>query len=136
MATVGAFVNAIILVDGNDMSGDMNEVSVDNSVELLDATVFGDTARRRVGGLENSTITTTGFYNPGDYNSGDAPVGIDASLFDLLGDADTVVTVYGTGITEGSFNGGYTLKTVQAEYTFGGGIGEMLSFSANFESNE
>jgi len=129
MATVGAFVDAVILVDGNDLSADMNEVSVDNSVELLDATHFGDTARRRVGGLEVSTVVANGYYNSG---SGLA----DETLFDLLGDTDTVVTVYGEGVDEGNFNGGFSVLTVQSEYSFGGGVGEMLSFNATFESQE
>jgi hypothetical protein len=134
MATVGAFLNAIILVDGNDMSADMNEVTLDNSVELLDSTTFGDTARRRVGGLEVSTVTASGYYNAG--STADPERQIDATLFDLLGDANTVVTIYGTGVQEGSFNGGYALQTVQAEYSFGGGVGAMLSFDATFESQE
>jgi len=105
MATVGAFVDAVILVDGNDLSADMNEVSVDNSV------------------------VANGYYNSG---SGLA----DETLFDLLGDTDTVVTVYGEGVDEGNFNGGFSVLTVQSEYSFGGGVGEMLSFNATFESQE
>ena len=129
MATLGAFTDAVILVGGFDLTADSNEVSVEFSAETVDATSFGDGARKRMGGLQTGTISGGGHFNAGANKA-------DEALFNLTGTNDTPVVVFPNGITAGTTTErGYAMQGVVSEYNFGGTVGAMTPFSFTVEGS-
>lgn len=128
MATV-IYKNARLYVDGFELSGDVNQVGLDYSAEMLDATVMGDSTRKHKGGLKDVRLTAHGFVQYGTWL-------VDSTLFGQSGADDKVVSVYPDGVTEGSTGGagrGYAFKAVQTSYTKGGTVGELLAFDVTAE---
>lgn len=121
MSTVH-FRNAVILVDGYDLSGDHNSINLDLKAEMLDETTFGDSTRIRKGGLVTTDINGKGFWNV-------AAGAVDRILFDIVGVDDKIITVFPDGITEGtSTNMGFAMKGVVEHYNVAGEIGTLLAF--------
>lgn len=123
MATPVVFKNAEIYLGGVELTGQQNQVGMDYSVEPLDNTVFGASTRTKTGGLRDAAARGRGFYQAGSN-------GVDPTLFDGVGVADAVLTVFPDGITEGSTSTGvgYSFKVTQSRLTFGATIGELLPF--------
>lgn len=59
MATTVSLSNPSILVDAVDFTDQCTQVVVTQTVEALEASAFGDTARKYVAGLGNHEITAT-----------------------------------------------------------------------------
>lgn len=124
MATPVVFKNAEIYFGGVELTGQSNTVGMTYEAESLDATVFGASTRTRKGGLRMSTAQGEGFYSA-------AANDIDPTLFDGVGVADEVVSVFPDGITEGSTSTGigFAFKVTQSRLTFGGAVGVLLPFT-------
>lgn len=119
------FRNAIILVDGYNLSGDHNSVGVDMKAEILDETSFGDSTRIHKGGLVVTDITGKGNWEGASGH-------VDRILFDLVGLDDKIVSLFPNGITEGASSGagrGYAMKGVVESYNIGGEVGTLLPFN-------
>lgn len=125
MSTV-LYRNAIMLVNGTELTGALHELSVDYTAELLDETAFGDDTRIMKGGLLKGQISGKGFFDPA--------VGIEAILFPSTGVDDVIFTVFPDGITEGSqvLGVGYAMKSSPSEFNIGAAVGQLLdiTFSA------
>ena len=117
---------AVVLIEGTEISAQISDVAVNFSAEMLDATAMGDDTRKHKGGLQDFTVEGTGFFKGGLLE-------IDGILFDLSGDDDTVVTVYPRGVTEGSAEG-YGLHGVVEVFTLGGTVGTLLPVSFTIQS--
>lgn len=126
MATF-VLTNAKLWVAGYDLSGDHNRVGLTYAAELLDATVFGDATRKRVGGLKVVTLEHGGFWN-------DADDGVDEQYWSRLGLSDEVMTLSPDGGAEGAL--AYTFKSVLGEYAPGGQLGELLAFTVRGEGRD
>lgn len=121
MATVH-FRNAVILVDGYDLSGDHNSIGVEMKAEMLDETSFGDSTRMHKGGLVTTDINGKGFWNSG-------AGGVDRILFDIVGTDDKIITVFPDGIVEGTSTlMGFAMLGVVDHYNVAGEIGALLGF--------
>ncbi len=48
---------------GRDLTGVMNSMALNYGAELLDATVFGNTTRKRVPGLKTVSIQHEGYFD-------------------------------------------------------------------------
>ena len=116
--------DAEIRFGGRDISGILNQVSLDYNAELQDGTVFGLSSRRRVSGMTVASINVNGFYDD---------TIADKEFFDGIGnEVDTVLTVAPNGDVFG--DKAFFMETQQAQYTPGGNIGELLAFVAEFQS--
>lgn len=117
--------NATILLGGYDVSGQHNQVSLDLSANMLDATVFGDTNRKYKSGLKTARLTGSGFWGST----------ADQGISDNLGVNDVVVSVYPETIIEGSTSSGlgYAFLAVEATYQNTLRIGELMAFSVTAE---
>ena len=118
------FKNCVVLYDGLDLRSDLNQVAIEDGVESLDATVFGNDTRVHKGGLRTSRVTMRGYVQYG-------ALLVDPQLFDRVGaDADHLVHLFPDGITEGSTStgSGYAMKAMSASYTVGGSVGDLLPF--------
>ena len=116
------FKNAKILVGGADLSGDMNEVTVTRSADILDKTVFGSSAKRRLAGLKDFQVAGGGFFEAATTQK------IASHIPSKLGTGSTgtVVTV-AQNSSLGSIC--YSGQNVISEYSPSGKIGEMMKFN-------
>lgn len=113
--------NATVLVDGLNMSGQLNAVGLEYGVEALDETTFGDTTRRSKGGLKTTSMSHQGYWAPGT----------DAEVFSSMG-GSTVVTISSTAAAAG--DQAYIGQTITTSYAPGGAVGELLAFSVDMEA--
>ena len=129
MATI-VYKNAVILFKGFDLSGDMNSCTLNYSVEVLDSTTFGATARTKRGGFVTTSVDASGFV---DYAAGE----LENALYPALGADDAIVTVFANGITEGTTTDkGYAFVAGVYQYTTGGAIGILTPFTTKFEMRQ
>lgn len=105
-----------------DISNSLTDVSFPQSVDTAETSAFGSSAKTYVVGLTDATISISGMF--------DATV--DAHLNGILGQAATVSFEYGP---EGSTspNVKYTGEAILTSYEKSGSIGDMVSYSAEFQ---
>ena len=105
-----------------DISNTLTDVSFPQSVDTAETSAFGSSAKTYVVGLTDATISVSGMF--------DATV--DAHLNGILGQAATVSFEYGP---EGSTspNVKYTGECILTSYEKSGSIGDMVSYSAEFQ---
>ena len=77
--------DAFVSINAVDLSDHVESVELPDSVELQDATVMGDTARRRLGGLRDWTLTV-------NWRQDFAAAKVDATLQPLIG-VETAIKV-------------------------------------------
>ena len=111
------FKNATILLSGYDISGDSNKVALSSKADVKDRTTFNNTARRRVCGLLDTSISAEGFFDPAK----------DAGLFDFIASGEKIIAVSPAAGIAGDLV--YFAKCQTAEYTpMEGAIGELAAF--------
>jgi hypothetical protein len=107
-------------VAGYDFTTDLNQVSLNVSVDDLDATTFGGGGfRARRGGLRNVEASYSGFWQSATIDA------VDPQAFTQLGTVDQAVTIAyddAEGSTAFMFQGG------KFNYSLGGQIGEVMPF--------
>lgn len=107
-------------VAGYDFTSDLNQLSINASVDDLDNTVFGlGGFRRRTGGLRSVEASYSGFWQSAAIDA------VDPQAFSQLGTADQVVTIANDdaeGSTAFMFQGG------KFSYNMFGQIGEVTPF--------
>src|SRR5215208_6679539 len=113
---VSVFKDAKLLLGGYDLSGVLNNASLSYSIELLDSTTFGDTAKRRKPGLEDVSANLAGFWD----------ITKDSPLFTNIGAADVLATLTPNS-TAG--NPSYFFQSSQSTYSPGGQVGQLLGFN-------
>ena len=125
-------VNAVILYGGANLSGDSNVVNVNLGAQMLNDTVFGDTAESNKAGLLTAQFGCQGFWNVGSN-----PDKVDTRLFADQGSDDKVLAVFPDGATEGSVTDrGYASLVTQARYSpFNSARhGALLPFMVDFRT--
>ena len=115
--SVQVLKNATILLSGYDISGDSNKVALSSKADVKDRTTFNNTARRRVCGLLDTSISAEGFFDPAK----------DAGLFDFIASGEKIIAVSPAAGIAGDLV--YFAKCQTAEYTpMEGAIGELAAF--------
>lgn len=122
---VEAFVNAGIFFDGRDLTGQSNQVALNRSHEMLDATVFGNTTRVKAAGLAEMTASVSGFWISGTLASG----ALDPVLHARLGGAGAPLTLYPKDADLGV---AYMFPGVIGSLNSFGELGELTPFDAEF----
>jgi hypothetical protein len=119
------FSNCKLYVNEFNLSGSMNKLANVYTAEMLDDTTFGDDTRSNLGGLKKGVFANEGLY--------DAGAGLpDTIIFPLIGVQDTLQTTCFQAGAEGQV--AYMCKVMAAEYTHGGAVGDIHSFSYSAES--
>lgn len=119
--------SAVFKVDNSggtltDISNTLNSVSFPREAEVLETTSFGSSDRSYIVGFKNATISVEGSF--------DATV--DAHLAGILGQTDTVSFEYGPEGSTSTFTK-YTGECILTSYETSAGIGDVVSFSAEFQ---
>ena len=105
-----------------DISNTLKSVTMPRSIETLETTSFGSTSKSYVIGFSDSTISVEGSF--------DATV--DGYLSGLVGNDTASAFVYGP---EGSSTGNtkYTGSAFLTSYEVKGGVGDIVSYTAQFQ---
>jgi hypothetical protein len=105
-----------------DISNTLTDVGFPQSVDTAETSTFGSSAKSYVVGLTDSTLSISGNF--------DATV--DAHLAAVLGQAATLSFEYGPeGSTVGFVK--YTGEAILTSYEKSGAIGDVVSYSAEFQ---
>ena len=114
-----------ITIGGTDFSTSLAAATLDITVEEQDTTAFGDTARTRIGGLQDASISL-------DFHQDFGADSIDATLFPLLGTQATV-TITPTGGTISATNPTYTCVALVTQYQpFASSVGDLATLSVSW----
>jgi hypothetical protein len=109
MATTTFLSNATVNITQGvtvyDVSDQCTAFSLVVGQEELDATAFGDSGRKMVGGLQSVEVSMTLLLS---YGSGE----VEAMLADIIGKGTTTVVASPSGTTESPTNPEYTLTNV------------------------
>jgi hypothetical protein len=109
MATTTFLSNATVNITQGvtvyDVSDQCTAFSLTVGQEELDATAFGDTGRKMVGGLQSIEVSMTLLLS---YGAGE----VEAMLADIIGKGTTTVVASPSGTTESASNPEYTLSNV------------------------
>ena len=109
MATTTFLSNATVNITQGvtvyDVSDQCTAFSLVVGQEELDATAFGDSGRKMVGGLQSIEVSMTLLLS---YGSGE----VEAMLADIIGKGTTTVVASPSGTTESVTNPEYTLTNV------------------------
>ena len=113
-------------VDGYNLSGHLQGLAFEASVEMQDDTVFGDTARSNEPGLDDFSIEHEGVWSAG--------VGLPDTVFEAeRGLADVLASIAPVAGTEGGL--AYFMRTTQGLYKPGGTVGSLLWFSVSLRAS-
>ena len=120
--------NALLFINGVELTGALHDLAVDYSAETLDSTVMGADTRTKAGGMFNAKVSGKGFF--------DSAIGLEALMFPVIAADDAVFTIFPDGLTEGSITTGmgYGLKGVLTTLNFGGHVGILLEITFAAES--
>ena len=102
MATTTFLSNATVAIGAVDVSDQVSSVTLTVGYDELEATAMGDAGRKFVKGLESVEVTLTMFNSYGTSE-------IEATLYDVVGDGNTTLTISPSGTTESASNPEYTI---------------------------
>ena len=123
-----AFIDAVVSVDGKDLSPDGTNVTLDYNAEALEDTAFGDTTKSRIGGLKDWSGTLE--FNQ-DFGSTPAP---DVDLFGFVGTV-VAIALKATSSSTSATNPDYQGQALITNYKpFGQGVGELGKAQVTFEA--
>jgi hypothetical protein len=119
--SVRALTNCKLWVDGWDLSGDFNAITLNTGVREVDGQVFGFDTEKKLPGLRFAQLEGGGLFRS------DVDL-LDEVLFGRLGLADTVYTVVAETGAEGEAS--YSSRMMTGEYApiAAGKVGDALRF--------
>jgi len=114
--------NASITIGGVDLSSHITKVTLNTTRAEIETTTFGETAKRRVAGLADSSVAI-------DFNQDFVAATVEATLYPLLGATAAVVIKPSTAVA-GTTNPSYTFNALVTEWTpLDAQVGELASAS-------
>jgi hypothetical protein len=119
--------STVFKVDNNagsltDISDTLTDVSFPQSVDTAETTAFGSSAKTYIVGLTDANFSVSGNF--------DATV--DAHLAAIVGKADSVSFEYGPEGSTSTFVK-YTGEAILTSYDKSGAVGDVVSYSAEFQ---
>ncbi len=107
------FTNSLLLLAGLNLQAQTRELSLVLTSEAQDVTALNDTARARLGGLQDVALSSAGYFDAAEP---------DATLFAGVGVADSLITVT-AGVSLGDVS--YFFRAVLGTYNpIQGAVGE------------
>lgn len=131
MATTTFLSNATINITQGatttDLSDQANQVTLTIGQDSLEATAFGDTGHKFVGGLQTVDVSITFFLSYGATE-------VEAILASCVGTGTTTLVISPSGTTESATNPEYTITNAMlANFTpVNSTVGELAQVTANF----
>ena len=127
MATTTFLSNATVAIGAVDVSDQVSSVTLTVGYDELEATAMGDAGRKFVKGLESVEVTLTMFNSYGTSE-------IEATLYDVVGDGNTTLTISPSGTTESASNPEYTITNAMlSSFTpVNSSVGELSTVEVTF----
>ena len=131
MATTTFLSNATINITQGatttDLSDQANQVTITIGQDSLEATAFGDTGHKYVGGLQSAEVAITFFLSYGATE-------VEAILASCVGTGTTTLVISPSGTTESASNPEYTITNCMlANFTpVNSTVGELATVQATF----
>jgi hypothetical protein len=113
-----------VLVDAYELTGDHNQITIDDSYKLLDATAFGMAAERYIQGQRSMSLSHKGYLNPEAAASHPVLKGIAVNGVISILMGQNAAPLLGDPV--------YNLLTQQEFYQTKPEIGQVIPFSAKF----
>ena len=114
-----------IEINSSDFSDSLAAVTLDISREQLEITAFGDSARRYIGGLQDSSVTLS-FHQ--DFAAGS----VDETIFSNLGGTVAIV-IKPTGGSVTSSNPSYSFNALVVQSVpFSSNVGDLATMDVTF----
>ncbi len=126
MPTTTYLSNPVVKINNVDLTDQCSAATLTRTVEALESTAFGGTARVYVGGLENNELTVTLYMS---YAAGETY----ATLKDLVG-TQMVVRVQPTSGVDSETNPGFILTNSYLESlpVMNASLGELATIDLTF----
>ena len=135
MATTTFLSNATINITQGattyDLSDQANACTITIGQDALEATAFGDTGHRFVGGLQSVEVSIDFFLS---YGGTGATSEVETALAAMVGQGSTVLTISPSGVTESASNPEYIITNAMLEnFTpINSTVGELATVTATF----
>ena len=114
-----------ITIEGTDFSDSLAALTLDISREQLEVTAFGDSARRYIGGLQDSSVTLS-FHQ--DFAAGS----VDETIFSNLGGTVAIVIKPTSGAVSSS-NPSFSFNALVVQSTpFSSNVGDLATQDLTF----
>jgi hypothetical protein len=126
MATSTYLSNPSVTINSVDLSDQCTSATVTYTAEALEATAFGDTARKYTSGLQNNEVTVTLYQSY-------AATETEASIYALVGTTTTLVLKPSSGAVSAS-NPSYTLASgyLETHTPIAASLGELSTVTLVF----
>jgi len=116
---------SVVFGTSNDLSDHIASVSISTSYDIVETTSFGNTAKTRIAGLADNSVTLE-FHQ--DFASGS----VESIIYPLLGTAITI-KVKPVADTVSSTNPQYAFSALISEWTpLNGAVGELSTASVTW----
>jgi hypothetical protein len=117
--------NPSISIAGTDLSSSISSVTLDTKYDIIETTSFGSTAKTRVAGLADNSVTIEFFQ---DF----AASSVEATIFPLLGTAAALV-IKPVASTVTTQNPSFSVSALVSEWQpLKGGIGQLATASVTW----
>ena len=117
--------NPSIVIGSTDLSNYVTSVTLDTKYDIVETTAFGDTAKKRVAGLADNSISL-------EFQQDYAAAAVEATIYPLLGTAVTV-TMKPIATTVTTTNPSYACSALVSEWQpLKGGIGQLATASVTW----
>jgi hypothetical protein len=117
--------NASVVFGSTDLSDYISSISLNSTFDIVETTAFGNTAKTRVAGLADNSVT---FEFHQDYATGE----VEQTIYPLLGTAVSVVAKPVAGTTT-TINPQYAFSALVSEWTpINGSVGELATASVTW----
>jgi hypothetical protein len=117
--------NAYVLFGSTDLSDHISSVSLSSTFDIVETTAFGQTAKTRVAGLADNSVTL-------EFHQDYATSSVEQTIYPTLGTAVTIAIKPVNGTTT-VLNPQYSFSTVVSEWTpLNGAVGELATASVSW----
>jgi hypothetical protein len=118
--------NAFVTINAVNLSDHISSVTLSTTEDIVETTAFGSSARTRVAGLLDNSITL-------EFHQDYATSSVEATIYPLIGAAPTAVVVKPNGSTTSASNPSYTFNALVSEWTpLNGAVGELATASVTW----
>lgn len=126
MATTTYLSNPAVTINSVDLSDQCSQATLTYTAEALEATAFGDTARKYTSGLQNNEVTVTLYQSY-------AATETEATIYALVGTTTNIV-LKPTSAAVSSTNPSYTLTGayLESHTPIAANLGELSTVTLTF----
>ena len=121
--------NLRVKVGGTELTTNIASVEVTETVDEIETTAFGQSARSRIAGLKDASMTIS-FHQDYDASS------VNATLGSIFGGTATVLVLAGTATTQGTASATaplYTIPVLCSQQTpVSGQVGDLTTFDVTW----